>query len=317
MHRCLYCYKEIQEEQNEHLEFHERCSKKFFGTKTVPILDYAQKDLLKLAKKIIKSRSTIAGVQPKLSLSKMTIVDAEAVEKLTLIGIKGNFILKPRTTLYPNLPELEDATMHLAALAKIKTVPHTLISLKSGELAYLTKRLDRKANKKVHMEDMCQITERQTEHKYKGSYEQIAKKIRLHSHYPGLDLVNFYELLLFCFLTGNNDMHLKNFSLIKTENTFYQLCPAYDLLASSLVVEGDEEELALNLNGKKKHLKRKDFENAMKGSGINAKAAQNILSKFEAFKDDWLNLLSISFLSEKMKLKYGALIEKRFKVIYS
>ena len=140
-------------------------------------------------------------------------------------------------------------TMHLAESVKINTVPHSLIRLKSGELAYITKRVDRSKKRKYHMEDMCQLTERQTEHKYKGSHEQIAKAINLYTSNPGLDKVNFYELVLFCYLTGNNDMHLKNFSLLKDENKEYNLCPAYDLVASELVVEGDDEELALNLNG--------------------------------------------------------------------
>src|SRR5690606_38986653 len=141
------------------------------------------------------------------------------------------YILKPPTPHYQQLPEVEDLTMHLAALAKIKTVPHSLIRLQSGKLAYITKRIDRTKKGKLHMEDMCQLTERLTEHKYQGSYEQIAKAILKYSALPGLDLVNFFELVVFSFLTCNADMHLKNFSLIQQPGMGMVFSPAYDLVA--------------------------------------------------------------------------------------
>lgn len=118
--------------------------------------------------------------------------------------------MKPATKQYPHLPEVEDLTMHLAELCGIATVPHALIRLQNGSLAYITKRIDRAKKTKLHMEDMCQLTERLTEDKYKGSYEQIAKAILKYSENPGLDLINFFEQVIFSFLTGNADMHLKN-----------------------------------------------------------------------------------------------------------
>ncbi len=166
------------------------------------------------------------------------------------------------------------------------------------------------------MEDMCQLTGRLTEHKYKGSHEQIAKTINLYSSNPGLDRVNFYELVLFCYLTGNNDMHLKNFSLLKDEEKDYNLCPAYDLVATELLVEGDDEELALNLNGKKKKIKKKDFEKAMELSGINQKASQNIFDKFATVKGVWFEIIDRSFLSEKMKNNYKEMIDLKYQVMY-
>ena len=259
MSKCLYCYQEILDKEFTTLEFHKSCSIKFFGKPIPPILDYSQNEMLKLAEKIVKSQRNITGVQPKLSLTSEKIIGNSASEKFTIVGLWGEYILKPQTALYQHLPEIESLTMHLAELSKIKTVKHSLIRLKSGELAYITKRVDRFKNRKLHMEDMCQLTERQTEHKYKGSHEQIAKTIKVFSANPGFDIVNFYELLLFCFLTGNNDMHLKNFSLLKNLELQYNLCPAYDLVASELVVEGDDEELALNLNGRKRKLRKKDF----------------------------------------------------------
>ncbi len=315
MSRCLYCYQEIIDEKFATLEFHKSCSLKFFGKPIPPILDYTQNEMLKLAEKVVKSQRTVTGVQPKLSLTSKKMTDDSATERFTIVGLWGEYILKPQTVLYKHLPEIEDLTMHLAEISKIKTVKHSLIRLKSGELAYITKRIDRLKNKKLHMEDMCQLTERLTEHKYKGSHEQVAKIIKSFSANPGFDIVNFYELVLFCFLTGNNDMHLKNFSLLKEPELKYNLCPAYDLVASELVVEGDDEELALNLNGKKKKIKRKDFSIAMKVSGMNEKSIENVFKKFEKLPTIWHEFINESFLNEELKEAYHTMIEEKFKQI--
>ncbi len=315
MTRCLYCYDKITNEEQIKQEFHQSCSIKFFGSKTPPKIEYSQSDMLELAEKVVKSQRTITGVQPKLSLARKKMTDDSNRERFTIVGLWGQYILKPQTLLYKELPEIEDLTMHLAKSVKINTVLHSLIRLRSGELAYITKRVDRSKKRKFHMEDMCQLTERQTEHKYKGSHEQIAKAINLYSSNPGLDKVNFYELVLHSYLTGNNDMHLKNFSLLKDENKEYSLCPAYDLVASELLVEGDDEELALNLNGKKKNLKKKDFEIAMETSGINQKAAQNIFDKFKGIKTTWFEIIDKSFLSEEMKKSYKEMLDLKFQLI--
>jgi len=313
MSKCLFCYKNIEDEEFIEYEFHKSCSRKFFGKNIPPILDYTQSEMLELAENIVKSQRTVTGVQPKLSLSSHRMAEDSTNERFTIVRLWGNFILKPQTILYKQLPEIEDLTMKLAQLSKIRTVKHSLIRLKSGELAYITKRIDRLKNKKLHMEDMCQLTERQTEHKYKGSYEHVAKTIKKYSSNPGFDIVNFYELVLFCFLTGNNDMHLKNFSLLKDINLNYNLCPAYDLVASELVVEGDDEELALNLNGKKKKIKRKDFLIAMKTSGMNEKSIENVFKKFEKLQKKWHILIDDSFLSDNLKENYHNLIIEKYK----
>ena len=201
--------------------------------------------------------------------------------------------------------------MHLARLAKINTVPHSLIRFKDGSLAYITKRIDRdKKGKKIPMEDMCQLTEKLTEQKYKGSHEQIARKIVEFSANPVLDLINYVEILLFCYLTGNADMHLKNFSLYKKikEST---LTPAYDLLSTKLVIPEDTEELALTLNGKKRKLKKSDFDNLLKTMKVEDKVIENIYDKFRKVLPLWYDFIDISFLPEQMKTDYKSLIEGR------
>ncbi|HRX13323.1 MAG TPA: HipA domain-containing protein [Draconibacterium sp.] len=315
--RCLYCYQGVAEaEQNlpaGKAGFHAVCSKKIFGSTVPPELPYSEEDMLVLAEQVVKGQKTVTGVQPKLSLGIQKIKEGEFNSRFTIVGLWGEYILKPPTKYYQNLPEIEDLTMHLAEVTKIKTVPHSLIYLQSGQLAYITKRVDREKGKKIHMEDMCQLTERLTEHKYRGSHDQIAKAVLKYSSNPGFDVVNFYEIVIFSFLTGNSDMHLKNFSLIKNDTVGYSLCPAYDMVASQLVVEGDDEELALTLNGKKKKLKYSDFIVAMKSAGIEEKVIENIFERFNKVLNQWHKTIDTSFLPMEMQLEYHLLIDRKFK----
>ncbi|HAC21240.1 MAG TPA: toxin HipA [Porphyromonadaceae bacterium] len=310
MKRCLYCYQPLEEEQ---IDFHPRCSKKIFGIVTPPVLPYSKADIEGLALEIVRSQITITGVQPKLSVDLEK--DKNGEKRFTIVGLWGGYILKPQTGQYANLPENEDLTMHLAELAKIKTVPHSLVRFKDGSLAYITKRIDRdKKGGKIPMEDMCQLTEKLTEQKYKGSHEQIAKKVVEYSAYPVLDLINYFEVLLFCYLTGNADMHLKNFSLYKGTGE-YTLSPAYDLLSTKLVIPEDNEELALTLNGKKRKLKRADFDNLLKSFKVDEKAIVNIYEKFRKVLPQWYDFIDISFLTEPMKAEYKQLIAKRSAIL--
>lgn len=159
------------------------------------------------------------------------------------------------------------------------------------------------------MEDMCQLSERLTEDKYKGSYERIAKLIKTHSSAPMLDVINFWEIVVFSWLTGNADMHLKNFSLFKPiEN--YMLTPAYDLISTSIVMPEDDEELALTLNGKKKKIKREDFEKVMSDSGMDEKSITNLFKKFEKAYPKWIEMIAQSFLPDEQQELYRGQIER-------
>lgn len=305
MSKCLYCYKELGEGE---VDFHKRCSKKFFGVPTAPELPYSLDELDTLAAQVIKSQTTLTGVQAKLSLH---LDRHEGSKRLTIVGLWGDFIFKPQTQSYKTLPENEDLTMHLAEIAKIKVVPHTLIRLQDGTLGYLTKRIDRTSEGgKIPMEDMCQLTERQTEYKYKSSYEQIAKVIAKHSYVPLLDLTDFYEQVFFNWLVGNNDMHLKNYSLYAPKGKWV-LTPAYDLLNVSMVNPKDTEELALTLNAKKKRIKKSDFVRAMETSGISPKVFDNILAKYRKLLPKFNEIIDLSFLDEEDKDLYKQSIASR------
>ena len=308
MSNCLFCYQPLAANEQD---FHASCSKKIFGQPTPPELPYSEEDLEPLAKKVIQSQTSVTGVQAKLSLH-ITGNQKEGNERrFTIVGLWGGYLLKPPTALYPQLPEVEDVTMHLAQLAKIKTAPHSLIRLQSGNLAFVTKRIDRTKNGKLAMEDMCQLTERLTEDKYHGSYEQIAKAIQRHSVTPGLDVVNFFELVLFSFLTGNADMHLKNFSLLEQPGLGMVLSPAYDLVNTALVHPADEEEMALTLNGRKKKLTKQDFVAAMNTLKLEKKQQEMIFNKMAKAWPHWQELIDRSFMSVEFKEQYKSLLKER------
>ena len=307
MAKCLYCYKELKEGQTD---YHPSCAKKLYGVKTAPVLPYNRSQIGELAKRVVRAQTTLTGVQAKLSLD-VNHGQKNEPDRFTIVGLWGRFILKPQTDTYRSLPELEDLTMHRAEAAKIAVVPHGLIRFDDGELCYITRRIDRQPDgSKTAMEDMCQLSERLTEYKYKGSYEQIAKLIKKYSAVPQLDLVNFWEVVVFSWITGNSDMHLKNFSLYKTPLGFC-LTPAYDLLSTLIVMPQDTEELALTLNGKKRKIKRSDFEKAMTASGLNEKVIQNMANKFGKAISKWIDLIDNSFLPNDMKREYKRLIIKR------
>src|SRR5574344_693903 len=309
MCKCLYCYKELKEGQKD---FHPSCARKFFGTKDVPLLEYKHEELDQLAEQVIRAQTSLTGVQPKLSLN---LHKHEGSSRLTIVGLWGDFIFKPQTDAYPELPENEDLTMHLAEAAHIKVVPHSLIRLADGSLGYITRRIDRtKKGEKIDMEDMCQLTLHPTEYKYKRSCEQIAKTIAAYSSTPRLDLVNFMQVLLFSFVTGNNDMHLKNFSLYRPK-ALYQLSPAYDLLNVAIVNPKDKEEMALTLNGKKSRLKLSDFLKASAMMGIEENVTMQLIASMTNALPAWAELINNSFLSKDMKEAYLELIDKRIKAL--
>ena len=305
MCKCLYCYKELEEGQKD---FHPGCARKFFGTKDVPLFEYKHEELDQLAEQVIRAQTSLTGVQPKLSLN---LSKHDGCSRLTIVGLWGEYIFKPQTESYEQLPENEDLTMHLAEAAKISVVPHSLIHLADGKLGYITKRIDRTKNAdKIDMEDMCQLTLHPTEYKYKGSYEQIAKTILQYSNTPKLDLTNYMQLLLFCFVTGNNDMHLKNFSLYRPAEG-YKLTPAYDLLNVAIVNPKDKEELALTLSGRKTKLRGDDFLNAAKTMGLEENVVQRLITSLYKALPKWQQLIQESFLSEEKKQAYEEFIVSR------
>ena len=301
MSRCLYCYQELEEGQQD---FHPACARRFFGKAEAPILPYSRDNINDLAKQSVLNRITVPGVQTKLSMD-VNKGGKDEPDRMSIVELWGKYILKPKSEEFPWLPEVEDLTMHLAEIAKIAVVPHTLIRFNDGELAYLTRRIDRDPHgTKYLMEDLCQISERSTANKYNSSYEKIAKLIKLYSSAPMLDLVNFWEVVVFSWITGNSDMHLKNFSLISKTPSHYILSQAYDLINVHLIFPDDDEELALTLDGKKKRISKQNFMRAMASSGLGDKVIEKIFRKFMDAAQKWYEFIDSSFLPAELKEKY-------------
>jgi serine/threonine-protein kinase HipA len=308
--RCLYCYEQLDEGLKD---FHPHCSRKFFGTDEPPELRYNLGQMAELAAKVVQRSVTVPGVQPKLSLTlvKDTLADGNK-GRLTIVGtLGGNYILKPPHADYPQMPQNEHLTMRMAESFGLQVVQSTLIRLSSGELAYITKRIDRTDNgEKIHMLDMFQILE--AFDKYKGSMEKVGKAISMYAENTMLDLLYFFELTIFCFLTGNNDMHLKNFSMIARNGLTWNLAPAYDLLNVTIVNPGDKEELALTLNARKSKFNRMRFVEFGQSLGLTMRQIDGVFKRLLRNREKAVDLIHNSFLSEKYKKKYMSLLSERY-----
>lgn len=296
---------------DEEGDFHEKCSLEFFGTSTPPKIAYSIKQMAELAKDIVERSVAVPGVQPKLSMSVVKETQEQADTRLTVVGALGGFyIFKPPSDKYPEMPENEHLTMRIAEAFGIRVVPSSLIHLASGELSYITKRVDRTENgNKIHMLDMFQITE--AFDKYKSSLEKVGKALHTYSDNTLLDKLFFFELSVFCFLTGNNDMHLKNFSMIESHSG-WTLAPAYDLLNVAIVIPDDTEELALTLDGKKKKLKKEHFEKLAKGLELTDKQVKGVFNRMIKNKPKAIEWIDKSMLSVEMKSAYKKVVESRY-----
>ncbi|WP_339695889.1 HipA domain-containing protein [uncultured Marixanthomonas sp.] len=308
--KCLYCYKPLEGTS----DFHEKCSLEFFGTPTPPKIPYTIDQMAELAKDVVERSVTVPGVQPKLSMTLLTDAQEQPDNRLTVVGaLGGQFILKPPSQHFPEMPANEHLTMRIAEAYDINVVPSGLIRLASGELAYVTKRIDRtETGDKIHMQDMFQITE--AFDKYRSSMEKVGRALGAYSSNPLLDKIFYFELVLFSFLTGNNDMHLKNFSMIES-STGWVLAPAYDLLNVTIVLPEDKEELALTLEGKKKKLKKVHFETLGKGLGLTPKQIKGVFKRMFENKPKAMEWVDNSFLSNDMKVAYKDILETRYERI--
>ncbi|WP_264534718.1 HipA domain-containing protein [Flavobacterium sp. N1736] len=278
----------------------------------MPIIDIDEKKLTLYAKEVIDTKAAITGVQPKLSL---WLEESKNDIRFTITDNKSNYIFKPQSETFQLLPENEDLCMHLAQIFGIETAIHGLIRLPSGNLAYLTKRFERLGEKKLACEDLCQLTETLTEHKYRGSHEKTGKIIRQYSSQPGLDSLRYFEIILFSFITGNADMHLKNFSMLERENGQFLVSPAYDLVSTYLVISNEPEQMSLTINGRKNKLTKKDFDALGKSLNLTEKQILNTYNQFfkKLSKAYWW--IENSFLSIDQKNKLAELISKRIELL--
>lgn len=316
---CLCCGKPINEtatDQEKATQWHSRCVKRFFGTKTLPDIEVSEEVLEQLAVESTNKGLTVPGVQKKMSLH---LDNSGATPRLTLVNYPTGYILKPQTKDYSCLPEAEYLVMQMAEKAKIKTVPHALIRIKAqgNSFAYITKRIDRRDGNMLAMEDFCQLDGRLTEDKYKGSYERCAKIIQRYSSRPGLDVTELFIRVVFSFIVGNSDMHLKNFSLIETneKSGAYILSDAYDMLPVNTVNPADTEQTALTLNGKKRNLHRNDFLKFAGTCPMDRTVAGKIIDRLKEYKNELIRETEQSYLTDELKGSLILLMEERINSI--
>lgn len=309
MSKCLYCYHELDAKDTG--DYHPKCIKAFYGTTSAPALPYRLDDLEKLAKEAVELSITVPGVQPKLSLGwiKNTLEDGYNGRLTIMDALEGLYILKPQNAQYSQMPENEHLSMKLAEFFKIDVVPSNMIRLASGELCYITRRIDRKKdNSKIHMIDFLQILE--LEDKYLGTMELLGKTIGELSVNTLMDKLRFFELTLFNFIIGNNDMHLKNFSMCLSDMGWV-LSPAYDLLNVKIILPKDNEDTALLFGGKKKNFNKAYFDRFGTVLQLNEKQINSVYKKLNNWLPKAINLIDASFLNENNKLHYKEMISQR------
>ncbi len=308
MHKCLYCYLPLDKTE---FDYHAKCSKAFYGSKYAPVLPYQLSEMEKLAKEAAQLSITVPGVQPKLSLGWLkTQLEDGHMGRLTIMNaLDGNYILKPQNSLYPQMPENEHLSMKLAELFKIDVVPVSMIRLQSGELCFITKRIDRNSDgSKNHMIDFLQILE--LSNKYKGTTEALGKTIGELSVNTLFDKLRFFESVVFNFIIGNNDMHLKNYSMLLSEMGWV-LSPFYDLLNVKIILPKDKEDTALLLGGKKENFKKGYFDQLALVLNLNEKQTKGVYKKLQKWLPLAIQLIEISFLEAELQESYKKLITER------
>lgn len=320
--KCLCCGKDLTDNataQERKDQWHASCLRRFFGTSSLPELDVSEEVLTRIAVESTSKGFTVPGVQKKMSLHLTKGADHP---RLTLVDYPTGFILKPQTKEYEALPEAEYLVMQMARISGIATVPFALIKTqgKAADKAYITRRIDRALSsgkqpnlQLLAMEDFCQLAQRLTEDKYRGSYERCAKIIAQFSDRPGLDLSELFMRVVFSFIVGNSDMHLKNFSLIETAacSQRYVLSAAYDMLPVNVILPDDDEQMALTLNGKKRNLRRNDFLKFAQSSDISSEAAAKMIRKLVSLYPRYLAMCQESYLPSKLKERFCTVMEER------
>lgn len=312
---CLCCGKPLR--TPDETGWHKACIKHFFGTTKLPEIEIDDKTLNLLATETTNKGFTVPGVQKKLSLH---LVSDSRKPRLTLVNYPTGYILKPQVAEFEALPESEQLIMTMADMAGISTVPHALIKGNAG-LAYITKRVDRNLTddkiEMLAMEDFCQLDLRLTEDKYRGSYERCAKIIKQYSSRVGIDMAEFYIRLVFCFIVGNSDMHLKNFSLIETAEGSgeYVLSPAYDLLPVNANMPADKEQFALAMNGKKMNIRKGDFLKFADTCGIARQTAEKLIENLVKLTPKWIAMCENSLLPDELKDRLKKIIIERTEVL--
>ena len=297
---CLFCGKDI----NDDNLWHRSCIKKMFNRSTIPHIEIKEDEIIN---ENLEKGNTVPGVQKKFSLDSITIKTRK-----TIPTTNYEYIVKTQQENLNNIVYYEWIGMKLAEICKIKIVDCGILKNKD-ELIFITKRIDRINNKKIPMEDFCQLSNTQTEYKYNGSYEKCYKNvIKKYSSYETIDKLNFYKIILFSYIIGNTDMHLKNFSLYEIDDK-YQMTPAYDLVPVLMIF--NQQEMALTINGKNKNLTKNDFYKFSQNIEIEKQFVDNIHNEILLSKTKMVNFINKTDLSDEEKNKFISFITNKIDLL--
>lgn len=304
MSACWACLDPVE----DGARYHDRCLRALFGVAKVPRIDVELAKLHTLALAMV-GHTSLSGVQRKISMRL-----ASEARTLKVAAEGGQFILKPQAQTFPALPENEHVTMRIAARAGIEIPPCTLVELADGTRAYLVRRFDRlDGGGKLLQEDLCQLAIQSPKDKYRGSAELCVKLILRHASAPVVEAHKLFRLLAFGWWTGNGDMHLKNFSILRGEDGHYRLSPAYDLVSTRLLIEDDP--LALPIGGADKEVSRRRWLELARRCRLPPRAAEGVLRDLAAATDEAVALVAASWLPDDMKRAYAALLRERGRVL--
>lgn len=300
---CLSCQKS-EPDRDLPWNYHSSCSRNLFRSTRPPQVPFGTTDLVTEAQKMV-GKMSISGVQPKLS-----VIHYHKRHEIIVVARGGLYILKPPTERFESLPENENLCMNIAAAYGMEVPPHGLLPLRDRAMAYVIKRFDRvEDGSKLQQEDFQQLL--QKDDKYDGSYERIANFLKKHSSVPGLDLIRLFERALLFYVVGNGDAHLKNFSLLRTQEVGYQLSPVYDIVNSRLVLPEEKEDMCLSIQGKKNRLSHEDFVRLSEHFGLTRKQADNSFSRLNELKPTIESMIGTSFLKESLKDTFLEIFRER------
>ncbi len=282
------------------MKMDDKLLKKMFNMPDWPKIDFSLSEV-SLEAQELTGKLSISGVQPKLSVK----LDRKK-NMLVSVAKGGEYILKPQTLAYANIPENEQCCMDIAEAVGISVPEHCILPLKDNSLAYVVKRYDRNKGQKYHQEDFQQALEK--DDKYIGSVEEICRELNAVSAVPGLDVQLLYEIVVLSFILANGDAHLKNYSLITYDDVERRLAPAYDIVCSKLVIPKGKDS-ALTINGKQNNLKRKDFDILADYCKIPEKVRYE---KFENKFDMMKTMIESSYIGKEKQERFIEIIKERF-----
>lgn len=314
-------------ERNKNALMKDSAALKLYGTHRVSAhLDVTRQEMFAEGIRYTQGMS-ISGVQQKLSLR----LDPDSL-KLVPTDKDGEYILKPCPDGLRDCAEMEHLSMEISRVARIDTALCGLVEFSDGERAYITRRFDRTSAGKLHQEDLCSIIGHPKEGKYDSTYETAGRLLSEATGGKVAVLGDFFKRVLLAYLIGNDDMHLKNISVMRmpgnTALAYDRLTPYYDNLCTGFYPTGitnylampllDADDAAQGLSEAYQYFgyyTRADFLTLARNIGLPEKVADKVISDLGSALVKIKPLIRRSYLSDDLKDQFVALVDSRYRAI--